>query len=1238
MEADPNKPGVSSKSGFLQPAVLIVVVFVVSRCAAYICGIRFDLSYIYVAMQALDVDLLQHRLIESIWNLHAQPPLFNLFVGAFFKCFPHGPHLAFHVAYLAIGITLGLSMLALAGKLGMSPRWAVCLTLLFILNPTTILFENALFYDYPTTCLLCIAAFMAAKWEGTGKWSYGWAFFMCVGLTAMTRSLFQLAWIGLVFIPPLVFLRIGWKRVLAAAAIPVLLVVGWQVKNYYQFGVPTTSSWLGMNLTRNTVERLSKEEKERLIKQGILSAMAAVPVYDEFDAYRGHVTSPASTGVPALDRKMKNPPGVGPNYNYLGYIEVSRRRMKDAVAFIRARPAQFARNVLDAMTVYVKPAGHFFIYSDNWNKLSRFRALYNIQDKKEVPPRFLRALIAMCYALLICYGAYLIFIAVRNRPTDGRPVVTIAFMWVTLVYAFLVTNLTDIWENHRIRFMTDPFVWIMMGMLISRVFKRYFPSPAEAIAFPGAGAAGSQAQDSGISSGLSEATKTIAAAALVFTIFFFLILTLYYQGLNAPLVYDSKAIIAQRGEIFDSPGIMSAVGYFSNRPLFMLSLILNYATTGVNPFYFRLLSVGMAAACGAVLFLLIHTALSATGSSLRERSALMIVVSLISSAVFILHPLQGLALLYVWQRSVIMACFFFCSALALYLAARSGAVRRTTSAYIAVSLMFAAGMLCKEIIIVLPAAFVLTEYVLLRRSLRQTFQAIPLIVSISLPPLIAYASAAHYLRGPYYITVIGHWDRICAYYETAGIGLVGVALTQARALVSYLSMIAAPWITGTPLVKAEALSSSLWNPLSTFGAVLLNLLFLTGAVVLIRIRPLLAFGALLFFISSIPESLLVPHYSFFGYRAILPMVGIILSLADILSFLIGKAQASRHGRSLVPLVTAAPILFVLCLGLSTYTSAKGWSPLNMWKTAYDTLPPFSDRVESVPYLDVSVGYGVELARAKRYEEAIEVLEKTAKIGLHVGQTREARRRNADRKARKPDSTVTAEKERIIGNELSRSVAAFLFMGLAHQNLGAMPKAIEAYTRAIEINPNLPGLYNNLGAALEKSGRMKEALRYYIDAARFTPPLEEACRNISRIAELLKPESEHGRTSLPTSYTPLSARAQGELGEALMICGKPKKALAYLRSALRIDPGDSRLNANMGLVLLKLGRISEAVEVFETALRDMKNDAALQNALGVALIQSGRAHEAIKRFKKALALDPGHQGAATNLQKALKLNQ
>src|ERR1700730_11853351 len=83
---------------------LLLALFVVSRTGYYLLGVRFHARPILKFFQFIDPELLKHRLLESMYYLHVQPPGFNLYTGIVLKLFPNAYPTAFHVIHLALGI------------------------------------------------------------------------------------------------------------------------------------------------------------------------------------------------------------------------------------------------------------------------------------------------------------------------------------------------------------------------------------------------------------------------------------------------------------------------------------------------------------------------------------------------------------------------------------------------------------------------------------------------------------------------------------------------------------------------------------------------------------------------------------------------------------------------------------------------------------------------------------------------------------------------------------------------------------------------------------------------------------------------------------------------------------------------------------------------------------------------------------------------------------------------------
>ena len=73
--------------------------------------------------------------------------------------------------------------------------------------------------------------------------------------------------------------------------------------------------------------------------------------------------------------------------------------------------------------------------------------------------------------------------------------------------------------------------------------------------------------------------------------------------------------------------------------------------------------------------------------------------------------------------------------------------------------------------------------------------------------------------------------------------------------------------------------------------------------------------------------------------------------------------------------------------------------------------------------------------------------------------------------------------------------AYYNMGMALQKQGKLQEAIKAYNKALAIKPDYVDAYNNIGVALKGQGKREEAIEAYIRALSINPDYAEAYNNI-----------------------------------------------------------------------------------------------------------------------------------------------
>jgi len=277
-----------------------------------------------------------------------------------------------------------------------------------------------------------------------------------------------------------------------------------------------------------------------------------------------------------------------------------------------------------------------------------------------------------------------------------------------------------------------------------------------------------------------------------------------------------------------------------------------------------------------------------------------------------------------------MACVFSYASLAMFLTVRSGKCRRKGVGYGWCVVYFACALLSKENSVVLPLYFILAEVAFFKPGRKQLFGRAIVYSMVALLVLVVVS----FLQHPHGLPELGQGilTTITFYYEQGGLTLKEVVLTQARVLFYYLFITILPLPSHVQLISPQVVSKGLLDPPVTLLAVLGVFTVFGGACWLLSRRPPLGFGILFYFLSLLPEALLVPVYPFVGYRPVLPMFGLCLIAADSLFWLL---QLARTG-SLRRLAIASVGIFLICAIASaasvTYKKAELWrDPIEFWE-------------------------------------------------------------------------------------------------------------------------------------------------------------------------------------------------------------------------------------------------------------------------------------------------------------------
>lgn len=738
-------------------------------------------------------------------------------------------------------------------------------------------------------------------------------------------------------------------------------------------------------------------------------------------------------------------------------------------------------------------------------------------------------------------------------------------------------------------------------------------------------------------------------AVSIYAFFFAAGLLCHWWGLEARTVYDGAYFVSSKKTVFESHDVLRVISMVPARPFFLLSFYVNFLLSGLDPFYLRIGNIAIVAGSGLALSFLVSMIFSMPRLSLPYSLTAKQAVSVLVGLIFVIHPLQNFVNLYVWQREAAMACLFVFAGLAVYVATRSGRLAKPVVGYVLVSLIFLLGMLSKENVAVLPLLMLAAELTLFRRNWRELINRGAVIAMTLVPSVIAYLLVTKLLHAPHSELEQGIVYRLSVYYASGGISFAEVLMTQCRVFFSYLFMMLFPFAGDVEFMRAMTVSRSLVNPSETLAAVVGVLAIAAVGISLVRRRPVIAFGIAVLVISLIPESLLIPQYLFFGYRAILPMAGLLLILALALLPAAEWVTAKSREVPAAGFAAATVILVALCgLGWVTAERASRWTHISFWTDLADRLPQYSHDVQKTPFLDITANCMSVLAADGLHQQTLDLFHRVAG-GNVAARTVSTERPDAEtaigqfvatygdtggraggalislgvalqQMGRQTDAVIAYRKSVELD---SRHCDVHITLGVLTETAGNLEEAIGHYRKAIETDPGSAVAYNCLGNALKKSGEVFDAMQEYAKAIAVAPKAVMGHHNLAMaLHETGYPREAIAEYRNALACEPDSADIHHKLGRSLAELGEFTEACEYYKKAVSLQPGLAVAKADLALALETTGDLPAALDQYKEAVSADPNSAIIQMFFGRALASSGRFAEAMTVLNRAVALDPG----------------
>ncbi|MBI4843168.1 MAG: hypothetical protein HY809_02435 [Nitrospirae bacterium] len=460
---------------------ILVISFALSRLAFWLMGVRYDTSMFDWCMQCLDTSVLHDRLLPALLNLHSQPPGFNLFLGLVLKAFPDSFSRFFHIFYMLLGFTIYCSLYYFLRLSQFSRLPAILIAFIFIISPSSILYENWLFYTYPVAALLALAAVALYRFQNTTQTVYAAVFLLLCAFVCLTRSAFHLVFL-LACVPFVLMPRgIRWRKVVLCVIVAICLVASLYLKNLVMFGFFGSSSWSGMSMFKIASTLVERGQIETQVQSGDISAIASIPPFESLSAYADYLASPSQDSLfkPELSAILKT--NGRPNYNHEAYIAISREYQKAAERLISNDPLLYLRTVCGSWRIYFKPSWDYSFLRINTEVLSQYISILSaFRDQvyvdldlfkqhlfKSNNPGILYPLTSfLVFSSILLAASFrsvvFLYRIVRHGNTSG---LVFIFMTMVVLYVAVLGNIVETGENNRFRVETDPLIFLLTAVM-----------------------------------------------------------------------------------------------------------------------------------------------------------------------------------------------------------------------------------------------------------------------------------------------------------------------------------------------------------------------------------------------------------------------------------------------------------------------------------------------------------------------------------------------------------------------------------------------------------------------------------------------------------------------------------------------------------------------------------------------------------------------------------------------------
>jgi protein O-mannosyl-transferase len=369
--------------------------------------------------------------------------------------------------------------------------------------------------------------------------------------------------------------------------------------------------------------------------------------------------------------------------------------------------------------------------------------------------------------------------------------------------------------------------------------------------------------------------------------------------------------------------------HFFYRPVACLSFALNHYFGGLDVFGYHLVNLMIHFLSSVFLFLFIFNTLHLP--SLRERYASnAYAIALLATVLWAINPIQTQAVTYIVQRMASLAAMFYILSMYFYLKARTAERTKPKIAFFVSSgLSFLLALGSKENAAMLPMSLFLYEAIVIQEDTKLFFRR-------NLKWFILVCSIIAIIGLIYFYFKQGTIFSFLKGYERRPFTLTERLLTQPRIFIFYITLLLYPMPNRLSIAHSFELSTSLFEPATTFFAILFVFGLIAFSLAITKKRPLFAYCLLFFIVNHLIESTIFSLELVFEHRNYLPSMLFFVPIAAGLCYLLDHF-ANRKRMKYV--LSAFIVLLLVGLGHSTFMRNFTWkNEESLWIDASEKAP------------------------------------------------------------------------------------------------------------------------------------------------------------------------------------------------------------------------------------------------------------------------------------------------------------